>query len=60
MVVPAIGMVVASLRHRGEELLAQRDGLAAYAREGTTMGVPFLHPWANRLDGWPTTRHVPR
>jgi galactose mutarotase-like enzyme len=52
-VVPATGMVVASLRHRGEELLAQRDGVAAYARCGATMGVPFLHPWANRLDGWP-------
>ena len=45
-------MVCCSLRHAGEELLAQRDGLAAYAERGTTMGVPLLHPWANRLGAW--------
>ena len=45
-------MVCCSLRHAGEELLAQRDGLAAYAERGATMGVPLLHPWANRLGGW--------
>ena len=44
-------MVCHSLRHRGEELLGQRDGLEAYARIGKTMGIPFLHPWANRLGG---------
>jgi aldose 1-epimerase len=47
--VPAAGMVGASLRHRGQELLGQRDGLRAYALEGGTMGIPLLHPWANRL-----------
>src|SRR3954447_21335054 len=36
-------MTVASLRHHGEELLAQ---------PGTALGIPFLHPWATRLDGW--------
>jgi galactose mutarotase-like enzyme len=46
------GMVGASLVHRGEELLWQGAGVAAYARERTFMGVPFLHPWANRLDGF--------
>jgi len=51
--VPGAGLVGAALRHRGEELLARRDGLAAYAERGKTMGIPFLHPWANRLDGWP-------
>jgi aldose 1-epimerase len=45
------GMVCCSLRHRGDELLGQRRGLAAYAATGSTMGIPFLHPWANRLDG---------
>jgi galactose mutarotase-like enzyme len=44
-------MVCCSLRHRGDELLGQRRGLAAYAATGSTMGIPFLHPWANRLDG---------
>lgn len=46
---PGLGMIGASLRHRGEELLASCDGLAAYAERGSTMGIPFLHPWANRL-----------
>jgi galactose mutarotase-like enzyme len=47
--VPGAGMVGASLRHRGEELLGQRRGVAAYAATGDTMGIPLLHPWANRL-----------
>jgi aldose 1-epimerase len=47
--VPAAGTVGCSLRHRGEELLGQRDGLRAYAAEGGTMGIPLLHPWANRV-----------
>jgi galactose mutarotase-like enzyme len=49
---PEAGMVCHSLRHRGEELLGQRDGLEAYAKTGKTMGIPFLHPWANRLSAW--------
>jgi len=39
------GMVASSLRHAGEELLdvaAGRDGI---------VGIPLLHPWANRLAG---------
>jgi aldose 1-epimerase len=47
--VPDAGMVGSSLRHRGEELLGQRGGLAAYVAERKTMGIPLLHPWANRL-----------
>jgi galactose mutarotase-like enzyme len=47
--VPEAGMVGCSLRHRGEELLGQRGGLEAYLRERKTMGIPLLHPWANRL-----------
>lgn len=47
--VPEAGMICCSLRHRGEELLGQRGGLAKYVASGSTMGVPFLHPWANRL-----------
>jgi galactose mutarotase-like enzyme len=49
--VPAAGMAGASLRHDGEELLDRREGVAAYAATGATMGLPFLHPWANRLEG---------
>jgi galactose mutarotase-like enzyme len=47
--VPEAGMVCCSLRHRGQELLGQRGGLAKYVESGSTMGIPYLHPWANRL-----------
>ncbi len=47
--VPAAGMVCCSLRMKGDELLGQRKGLPAYAERGSTMGIPLLHPWANRL-----------
>jgi aldose 1-epimerase len=47
--VPAAGMVGASLRDGGQELLGRGSGVHCYARGGTTMGIPLLHPWANRL-----------
>src|SRR4051812_25345073 len=47
--VPAAGMVGCSLRHRDEELLGRRGGLRAYAERHPTMGIPLLHPGANRL-----------
>ena len=47
--VPEAGMVGCSLRHRGEELLGQRSGVRAYVAKRLTMGIPLLHPWANRL-----------
>jgi len=47
--VPEAGMIGCSLRAGGEELLGQRGGLAKYVGSGSTMGIPFLHPWANRL-----------
>jgi galactose mutarotase-like enzyme len=49
---PEAGLVGCSLTHRGEELLGQRKGLEEYARSGSTFGIPFLHPWANRLSGF--------
>ena len=49
---PEAGMVGCSLTHRGDELLAQRNGLEEYARSGSTFGIPLLHPWANRLAGF--------
>jgi aldose 1-epimerase len=49
---PGAGMVCCSLRQAGEELLAQRAGLRAYAETGKTMGIPLLYPWANRLADW--------
>jgi galactose mutarotase-like enzyme len=50
--VPGAGMLCCSLRHRGEELLAQNAGVAVYAERGKTMGIPLLYPWANRLAGF--------
>jgi galactose mutarotase-like enzyme len=47
--VPSAGMVGCSLRHRGEELLGQRGGLRIYIDERSTMGIPLLYPWANRV-----------
>jgi aldose 1-epimerase len=49
--VPQLGMIGASLEHRGDEVLGQRGGLPAYEARGSTMGIPLLHPWANRLSG---------
>ena len=48
-VVPAAGMVCCSLQHGGDELLGQRGGLRKYVAERSTMGIPLLHPWANRV-----------
>lgn len=49
---PGVGMIGCSLRHRGEELLGQRGGLAKYRSAMSTMGIPLLYPWANRLSGF--------
>jgi aldose 1-epimerase len=53
--VPSAGMLCSSLRHRGDELLAQNAGVGAYAELGKTMGIPLLYPWANRLAGFEYT-----
>ena len=42
-------MVGCSLRDRGAEILGQRRGLEGYVDAGSTMGIPLLYPWANRL-----------
>jgi aldose 1-epimerase len=38
---PGDGMLVSALRHRGEDILAERPG--------PWTGCPLLYPWANRL-----------
>jgi galactose mutarotase-like enzyme len=50
--VPGAGMVCCSLLHEGKQLLSQRSGVRAYADRGSTMGIPLLYPWANRLSGF--------
>lgn len=46
---PGAGMVGLSLRDGERELLGARHGLADYVAKARTMGIPLLHPWANRL-----------
>ena len=46
---PAHGMLGASLRYRGVEMLGRVEDLEAAAAKRSTAGIPFLHPWANRL-----------
>lgn len=48
---PGRGMLGASLKRRGVELLRRVDDLEAAAAKGSTAGIPLLHPWANRLSG---------
>jgi aldose 1-epimerase len=43
------GMLGASLRHCGAEILRHVDDLDAAAAKCSTAGISFLHPWANRL-----------
>ena len=45
---PGLGMTGVSLRCCGREHLALPGGLAAL-RSGSTLGLPLLAPWANRL-----------
>ena len=49
---PGVGMLGCSLEHDRDELLGHRAGLARYEATGSTMGIPLLHPWANRLSGF--------
>jgi aldose 1-epimerase len=42
-------MLCASLKVDSVERLDQRKGAEAYATSGSTMGIPLLYPWANRL-----------
>src|ERR1700720_875845 len=46
---PAHGMLGASLRHKGVEILRRVEDLEAAAARGSSAGIPLLHPWANRL-----------
>jgi aldose 1-epimerase len=48
---PAAGMLGASLRFRGVELLRRVEDLEGARVKGSTAGIPLLYPWANRLSG---------
>jgi aldose 1-epimerase len=46
---PGKGMLGASLRYRGQELLGRVEDLDGAAHKGSTAGIPLLYPLANRL-----------
>lgn len=48
IVVPELGMVIASFVVDGTEFVARPGGLSAYSA-GHTTAIPLLYPWANRL-----------
>jgi aldose 1-epimerase len=48
---PELGMLGSSIAFRGIELLSLRNGLDSY-RQGHTVGLPLLAPWANRLSAF--------
>jgi aldose 1-epimerase len=52
VLLPGHGMIVASLRERGQELLRRVEDLDTMAVTGRAAGIPLLHPWANRLAGF--------
>jgi aldose 1-epimerase len=47
--IPDLSMVGVSLVWRGHAVVSPHRPLADYAHGGHTLGVPLLHPWANRL-----------
>lgn len=46
---PDHGMLGASLRHTGVEILRRVEDLEGAAARGSSAGIPLLYPWANRL-----------
>lgn len=58
---PDAGMRCASLRHQGVELLTSEPGIADPVLREAMRGIPFLHPWANRVatDDYAAGVHIP-
>ncbi|HSE43618.1 MAG TPA: aldose 1-epimerase [Acidobacteriota bacterium] len=46
---PEYGMLGASLQFHGVEILRKIEDLETSARRGSSVGIPILYPWANRL-----------
>jgi aldose 1-epimerase len=46
---PDHGMLGASLRYQGVEILRRVEDLEAAAARGSSAGIPLLYPWANRF-----------
>jgi aldose 1-epimerase len=48
---PSIGNIAYDMRVRGKQILMSPPKLAEWKQKPSQAGVPFLAPWANRLDG---------
>jgi len=48
---PTVGMLCASLKLGGEQLLGRTDEIEKYL-DGSTIAIPLLHPWANRVESF--------
>ena len=59
LVEPRLGMLIASFRVDGRELLGFPASVERYASTGAATAVPLLFPWANRLDGLRYTTNGP-
>ena len=60
-IAPAVGNMAYEIKSAGENLLwFPYDGPGELARQPVLCGIPFLAPWANRIDGaayWANGRH---
>jgi aldose 1-epimerase len=48
---PSIGNIAYDFRVRGNPILFSPPALGEWKKKPTQAGIPFLAPWANRLDG---------
>jgi aldose 1-epimerase len=48
---PSIGNIAYDLRVRGKPILMMPPRLSEWKQKPSQAGIPFLAPWANRLDG---------
>ena len=48
---PSAGNIAYDLRVRNQPILLSPPSLAAWKQKPSQLGIPFLGPWANRLDG---------
>lgn len=50
-IVPSIGNIAYDMRVRGKPILLSPGHLNEWKQKPSQAGIPFLAPWANRLDG---------
>ncbi|MCB1142360.1 MAG: aldose 1-epimerase [Leptospiraceae bacterium] len=50
-VLPEVGNLIYQIYIRNEPILYSPDSVLEYAHSNHLQGIPFLHPWVNRLEG---------